>query len=272
MPETMPETTPGTTPETILPVGRRAHRSRGSSPRGLVSGPGHRACLGDGAGREPVRRLGGDAAAEVGPVGGPHGAGPTGDDRPGRPGAQGEGGGLLAVDDQAGRRCVGAEVGQVVLGQLGGDVAAEGVGVLGATWRTTPWSGRWRETASRSSSGSWPRCWWASTMDEPVAAGLGQHLVEAAGQVQEVLALVDVPGRRRPGPPGRAGPGGWRSATPWPPRSCRAGGRCPRRGCPWAPGPGRRRRRGPGPCRSWSRAGRRPGGRSRGAGTPAACS
>src|SRR6202043_349943 len=77
-------------------------------------------------------RTGGAGGPGVdGPVGGPHRVGATDDDRWRGAGGEGEGGGLLATDDEAGGRGVGAEVGEVVLGEVGGDVAIEGVGVLG---------------------------------------------------------------------------------------------------------------------------------------------
>ena len=61
-----------------------------------------------------------------GPVGGPHRVGTPCHSRWGGSGGEGKGGGLLAVDDEAGGGRVGAEVGEIVLGQVGGDVAFEG--------------------------------------------------------------------------------------------------------------------------------------------------
>jgi hypothetical protein len=102
-----------------------------------VSGPGTSGRVGGcgegppGHGR-PSRRDGGLGGAGVGgPVGVSNGLGSTDDGRRRGPGAQSEGGGLFAVDDEAGRGGVGAEMRQVVLGDFGGNVTAEGVGVLG---------------------------------------------------------------------------------------------------------------------------------------------
>ena len=47
---------------------------------------------------------------------------------------------------------------------------------------------------------------------EPVGAGLGQHVFQRVGQVQEVLALVDVQAGVRAGVPRAAGRGGRRPA------------------------------------------------------------
>lgn len=48
-----------------------------------------------------------------------------------RPGTQGERRGFLGVDDEAGGGLEGAEVGEVVFGEVGGDVSFEDVGVFG---------------------------------------------------------------------------------------------------------------------------------------------
>ena len=50
---------------------------------------------------------------------------------------------------------------------------------------------------------------------EPVAAGLGQHLVERVGQVQEVLALVDVQAGVDAGGLAQPGPVRWRLCHTW---------------------------------------------------------
>src|SRR5579862_2791355 len=64
---------------------------------------------------------------------GAHELGPSRYRRASRAGPEGEGGALLALDDQASRGLVGAEVGQVVLAQVGRDVALQTMGVLRRT-------------------------------------------------------------------------------------------------------------------------------------------
>ena len=115
-------------------------------------------------GEDRPGRLGVGLAVVGGPVGVADRLGPAGHGGRGGPGAQREGGGLLAVDDEAGRCGVGAEV---------GEACSE---TSGATWRDRAWASSGdmenhtlvralEETVSRSSLGSWPRCWWARTME-----------------------------------------------------------------------------------------------------------
>ena len=92
-----------------------------------------------------------------GPVGVTDRLGTAGDGGRCGPGPQREGGGLLAVDHEAGRGGVRAEVGQVVLGELGGDMAG-GRGRPRGSCENHTLVRALDETASRSSLGSWPRC------------------------------------------------------------------------------------------------------------------
>jgi hypothetical protein len=70
-----------------------------------------------------------------------------------RVGAQREGGDLLPADHEAHRCLVGAEMGQVVLGQLGGDVALQDVASSGEQLKNTLLRAL-ADRASRSSRGS----------------------------------------------------------------------------------------------------------------------
>jgi hypothetical protein len=112
-----------------------------------------------------------------GPVGGAHGVGPSGDGGRGGAGGEGEGRGLLAVDDEAGRGGVGTQVREVVLGQVGGDVAFEGAGVLGAHGEPDLGAGVGRHRLAQLLS-ELAEVLVGKHHGQPVAAGLGQHLVE----------------------------------------------------------------------------------------------
>ena len=121
-------------------------------------------------------------------------------DRRRRLGAQRKGGVLLAVDDEATARLERAEVGEVVRGQLRGDVALEAPGVLrraveddlGARVRRDRIAELLAELAERLMR---------EHEAESVAAGLGEHVGEAAGKSEEVLALVEIEAGETPDPP-----------------------------------------------------------------------
>ncbi|WP_262322980.1 hypothetical protein [Acidiferrimicrobium sp. IK] len=91
-----------------------------------------------------------------------------------------------------------------MLAPLGGDVAAEGVGVLGTHGEPDLGAGVRADRVAQL-AGSWARCWWAEDEGEAVAPGLGEELFEAAGRF---WAFVDVEGAVDPGGLAEAGPVG----------------------------------------------------------------
>ncbi len=142
-----------------------------------------------------------------GAVGGAHGFCPAGLGFGGGAGAEGEGGGLFAGDDEPGGGGVGAEVGEVVLGDGGGDVAGEGVGVLGGHGEPHLGAGVGRDRLAQL-SGELAQVLMGEDHGKPVAAGFGEHLVEAAREVEEVLGFVDHQARVDPGRLAEPGPVG----------------------------------------------------------------
>ena len=86
-----------------------------------------------------------------------------------------------------------AEVRQVVLGELRGDVALQDVASSGEQLKNTLLRA-FADSASRSSRGSWPEMLMGGDDRQPVAAGLGQHVAHRPRQGEEVLRLVQVEG------------------------------------------------------------------------------
>ena len=108
-------------------------------------------------------------------------------------GGEGEGGEFAVGDQEPGGGGVDVEVGQVVLVEFGQGVPGEVAGVFGVDGEVDLGAGV-RGDRGLGLAGELGEVLVGQDEAEPEAAGFGEHVVDAAGQVEEVVAFVDVQG------------------------------------------------------------------------------